>query len=132
MFCLVGEAPKLLSELKNLTVAVNEKISLSCSISAGDPVAQIKWYCKNKEITKSKKYELSFVDTTATLTINMTELSDATAYRCEAVNKLGKCETQCSLAILCKSKAKVNFSLNICCSKTQAVTQKNSYKSAVE
>jgi len=92
-------APKLLEDLTDATFVAPEKAELSCRISAGDPAAEIHWYRDGKEIYKSKRYEMARDGDKASLTIASTETTDSATYRCEAVNKLGKVKTDCTVAV---------------------------------
>jgi len=94
-----GAAPKLLEELADATLVAPEKATLSCRISAGDPAAEMHWYRDGKEIFKSKRYEMTRDGDTASLVIAATETTDSATYRCEAVNKLGKVKTECSVVV---------------------------------
>ena len=42
---------------------------------------------------------MSYEDEVSTLTIDKLEPADDNTYRCEAANKLGKVETQCTLTV---------------------------------
>lgn len=94
-----GAAPKLLEDLTDATLIAPEKVVLSCRISAGDPPAEMHWYRDNKEIYKNKRYEMTRDGDTASLIIAASETTDSATYRCEAVNKLGKVKTDCSLVV---------------------------------
>jgi len=96
---LAGAAPKLLEDLADAALVAPEKAVLSCRISAGDPAAEMHWYRDGKEIFKSKRYELTRDGDTASLVIAATETTDSATYRCEAVNKLGKVKTECSVVV---------------------------------
>jgi len=94
-------------ELEDKTVTLkdsSEKVHLECTITAGDPKAQIHWYKNSKEIYSDKHYSLKYQDDVAVCVMDKAELSDAGWYRCEAVNKLGRVETQCTLTVNAKPK----------------------------
>ena len=95
----VGDPPKLVENLSDLSAISPEPVSLECKINLGDPVANIKWFRDNKEITKNKKYEMSQIGEVVALAINEAEPSDSATYRCEAKNKLGQVKTQCKLTV---------------------------------
>ena len=95
----VGTAPELVEELSDLTIVAPETASLQCTVSPGQPTADIHWFYKDKEIYKNKKYQMSYSDSVAVLTINGSEPKDTGAYRCEAFNKVGRVQTQCTLNI---------------------------------
>jgi hypothetical protein len=100
----VGEAPQILEKLKDLTVTVPAKVIMECSISRGDPQAEIHWYKDAKEIYSGNNVNLLYKDKVAVCAMDKVELSDAGWYRCEAVNKLGRVETQCTLTVNAKPK----------------------------
>ena len=87
-----------------MTVTVPEKALLECSLTRGDPKAEIHWYKDSKEIYSDSHNELMYKDKVAVCLIEKTQLSDAGWYRCEAVNKLGRVETQCTLTVNAKPK----------------------------
>ncbi len=97
--------------LSDLAVLAEEEAILTCTISPGDPRADVRWFHKDKEIHPSKTVIMSYDDSTAKLTVKDAQMKNAGAYRCEAVNKLGRVETQCVLTVnseyqlICVSKA---------------------------
>ena len=102
MCVTVGDAPEVVEGLEDTIVVAPEDAVLSCEITPGNPKAAIHWYKEAKEIYKNKKYLMSYSDNVAELTVKNLEPSDAAAYRCEAVNKIGRVETQCVLTIQSK------------------------------
>jgi hemicentin len=96
---IVGSAPSLEEELSDISVKSSQKVTLKCKITAGDPKSKITWYFKDKEVKITKKMKVSYENEEAVLTINDAELSNAGSYRCEASNKLGRVETQCTLTV---------------------------------
>ena len=99
MLFAVGTAPEVLEPLSDLTVVSPDKASLTCSINAGEPTATLRWYKNSQELKAGKRYEISYDDTHANLTILDTITSDSDQYRCEAVNKIGRVETTGRLTI---------------------------------
>ena len=91
----------MLSELSNQIVVATETIKLSFTADLGDPLAAVHWYKDNKEIYENIKNSFEVDDDSVSLTISECNLKDAAAYRCEASNKLGRVETQCTLTVLC-------------------------------
>ena len=96
---LAGAAPELREPLHDVTVIAGQQAKLKCQLSKGDPAASMRWLKDNRELPKNKKYTISYSDAEATLLIDDTQLSDAGSFRFEASNKLGRVETQCSLAV---------------------------------
>ena len=76
-----------------------QKVTFTCELEPGEPKAKIHWYKDAKEIYAGRKYEMSFVGTTAKLEINPTELSDTATYRVEAENKLARVDSQATLTV---------------------------------
>ena len=95
----VGSAPTLEEELSDISVKSSQKVAMKCEITSGDPKSKITWYFKDKEVSASKKVKISYENDEAVLTISDAALSDAGWYRCEASNKLGRVETQCTLTV---------------------------------
>ncbi len=50
----------------------------------------------------NEKYAISYKGQTASLTINDLEIGDAGKYRCEAVNKISRVETEAKLTVYCE------------------------------
>lgn len=76
-----------------------EDITLECDIAPGKPAASIKWFKNDSEIFGGKKYTSSFMNETATLEIKKADFKDSGVYKCEASNKLGMVDTECTLKI---------------------------------
>ena len=75
---------------------------LECELDRGDPKARVTWYKGTKEVYSGGKIHIDFQDNTASLDLKETSVSDGGMYRCEAVNKLGRVETQCTLEVQSK------------------------------
>ena len=95
----VGSPPEVVEPLQNVVVQTPGKAVLKCDITPGDPVADVHWFKDSKELYKGRKYSMSYVDDVASLTIAEPTVSDGGSYRCEATNKLGTVETDCSLVV---------------------------------
>ena len=95
----VGTKPKLLTPLEDMKVTAPKMATLRCDILAGDPAPRIHWYKNNKEIYASRKYSMKYEDSTATLTITDTNMTDNATYTCEADNKVGRVDTQADLLV---------------------------------
>ena len=93
----------MLEPLADTTSKAQKETSLQCKIDAGEPTSAIHWYKDNKELYDGKKFHLTFSKDVATLRIADSGVSDSGAYRCEAVNKLGRAETECKLTVECES-----------------------------
>lgn len=98
-FILVGTAPKVLENLCEATIVSPEPVTLKCVLDFGEPVAEVKWFKGPKEIKKSQKFTIIIEDKVASLVIQETEPQDAGVYRCMAINPLGQCQMEATLAI---------------------------------
>ncbi|XP_064646233.1 titin-like [Lineus longissimus] len=96
---LVGTAPKLEAGLDDVTVVVPNEAKLDCDIAGGDPVAEIKWFKNNKELTASDKYKMSYKNKTAALIIKDSKPEDAATYRCTASNIIANVQTQANVIV---------------------------------
>ena len=67
--------------------------------SHNNPCTSLYRFKNSKQLKDNTKYEMSTDDDTLTLTIPVTEPADKGPYRCEASNKLGRVETQCTLTV---------------------------------
>ena len=80
-----------------------ERVDLSCQIYLGTPTADVQWYRNGKEINNLKYNITTGVnDVWRTLSIVKSEETDSATYRCEAVNKVGKTQTECIVDVLRK------------------------------
>lgn len=98
----VGNPPEILEPLLDMLVVAPEEAHLECDIAPGDPPAEIHWYKENKEIYRTKRMSMSYHKELASLVIPKTDVRDGGWYRCEAVNRLGRVETQCTLVVQSK------------------------------
>ena len=74
--------------------------------------AVVDWRFKNgKDIKSNTKCVLSVDKDVGTLTLKVTELNDAGTYKCEASNKLGTVNTECTVEVQGKSR----FVIYSCC-----------------
>lgn len=94
-----GTAPKLLEDLQDGVFVSPDPIKLACRVNLGEPTSEVHWFRENKEIYKTKKYEMSQDGDQLALTILSTEPTDSATYRCEVSNKLGSVKTQCSIVV---------------------------------
>lgn len=95
----VGSPPEVVEPLQNVVMQTPGEAVLKCDITPGDPVADVHWFKDSKELYKGRKYSMSYVNDVALLTIAEPTVKDSGSYRCEAVNKLGTVETDCSLVV---------------------------------
>lgn len=74
--------------LKPVSLNEGERLSLSCHISGSSPLS-VQWMKDRKEVVASASCRMSFVDGTATLTVDRTSKADAGDYLCKAANNVG-------------------------------------------
>ena len=95
----VGNAPKIVKGLVDLTKISPEEAIMDCTIDIGEPAAEIKWYKNGKQISAGKKYEMSYKNKRAELKIPTTEIDDGAEYRCEASNIMARVDTKGTLTV---------------------------------
>ena len=100
IYIAVGSPPEIIEGIQDETIVSPEDAILDCEIRPGDPKAAIHWYKDTKEIYKNKKYDVTYQEDIAELTVKGSEPSDTGTYRCEAVNKIGKVQTEAKLTII--------------------------------
>ena len=98
----VGRPPEILEPLLDMEIIAPEEAHLECDIDIGDPPARLVWYKDNKELRPGGKHEMEYGEEIATLVIRDTTTADAGTYRCEAANKLGRVETECTMVVQSK------------------------------
>ena len=93
----------MIEPLADKTSKAQQETTLQCKIDAGEPPASIRWFKDNKELYDGKRYRLTYdKDVVATLGFADSVVNDSGTYRCEAVNKLGRVDTECKLTVECK------------------------------
>lgn len=97
---IVGDAPKLLEGLEDLTVIAPELAEFFCDVQLGTPKSEIHWF-KNDKPIQGSKYETTYIakDESACLTINKTDLADAGEYKIVIKNELGEVSSTGKLII---------------------------------
>lgn len=92
---LTKEAPVIQEPLADVSVGINQKVTLSC-IVGGSPTPDIKWFKNGASFTtKTMIYE----NRVAKLTIDQTSESTEATYKCVATNEAGTAETTCSINV---------------------------------
>uniref|UniRef100_A0A8D3DPX9 Ig-like domain-containing protein n=1 Tax=Scophthalmus maximus TaxID=52904 RepID=A0A8D3DPX9_SCOMX len=89
-FDVAGEAPRVNSELDNITCSEGHTAILECVIT-GEPAAEMLWFCDDVclKITGGK-YRVEVDDKLYRLYINSFTYTDAGVYKCVARNTLGE------------------------------------------
>jgi len=80
-------------------------VTLKCSYDNGGLDTEVKWYRGNKEISKSRKYQLSQTGREATLTIKDVQTADSAQYTCLISNSIGKASSAAKVTVSGKSYA---------------------------
>ena len=93
----------MLEPLSDRTSKTGQETTLQCKIDAGEPTSSTHWYKDGKELYESKRYRLTYDNDVATLRFADSGVADSGTYRCEAVNKLDRVDTECKLTVECKS-----------------------------
>uniref|UniRef100_A0A7N4NJ03 Ig-like domain-containing protein n=1 Tax=Sarcophilus harrisii TaxID=9305 RepID=A0A7N4NJ03_SARHA len=97
----VKEPPKFVKKLEASKIGKQgESIQLECKIS-GSPEIKVMWFKNDSELHESWKYNMSFTDSVALLTINEASTEDSGDYICEAHNGVG--DASCSTALTVKA-----------------------------
>uniref|UniRef100_G3UK67 Titin n=1 Tax=Loxodonta africana TaxID=9785 RepID=G3UK67_LOXAF len=95
------EPPKFVKKLEASKVAKQgEPVQLECKIS-GSPEIKVLWFRNDSELHESWKYNMSFINSVALLTINEASTEDSGDYICEAHNGVG--DASCSTALTVKA-----------------------------
>lgn len=97
--CSVGDPPEILQPFKDVTVVAPKSATFQCRIDPGDPEAKVRCFRDAKEIYNGPKYQIQIDGESVKLVVLDTELSDASKYKCEAANKIGKAETVAQLIV---------------------------------
>lgn len=71
---------------------VNEEDSAKfiCNIDNYDSTTEVTWYCGVRQLEASDKYEITYEDGVAVITINKITRADDGTYRCKIVNEYGE------------------------------------------
>ena len=85
--------------LVDVTKISPEEAIMECTISAGEPQSEIKWFKDGKQISAGKKYDMTYKDKHAVLKVKDSQVQDAGKYRCEASNIIGSVDTSATLTI---------------------------------
>jgi titin len=94
--------------MDDATITAPHEAVLICRFDVGEPAAKVAWYKDAKEIYAGSKYDMSWSNGQAKLTIDRTAVADAARYRCEAVNKIGRASTEAQLIVNAAPKIEVD------------------------
>ena len=98
----VGDAPRLITGVTDVTVITPEVATLECCVKLGSKEAEIWWLKNAKQLYPGRKYEMLYWDNKASLVIKDTQTSDSGSYRCEVANALGRVDSIGALTVYSK------------------------------
>lgn len=78
--------------------SVGKTVKMESRVSGSQPLT-VTWFKDNSEIYGSDKYDLSFQNNLATLSVRDTLSSDSGVYTCTATNEAGQASCRVSLNI---------------------------------
>lgn len=92
--------------------SVGKTVKMESRVSGSQPLT-VTWFKDNSEIYGSDKYDVSFQNNLATLSVRDTLSSDSGVYTCTATNEAGQASCRVSLNITGTSVS-VNLHLSFC------------------
>lgn len=99
MFFFFLEPPKFVTKLDSTKLAViGSIVVLECKVT-GSPEIAIKWYKNNVEISPSNKYQMTFIDSVATLQISNCSFDESGDYICVASSDAGSDKCSCLVTV---------------------------------
>ena len=96
---LTGTAPSVMHKMKPKTVVAPGEVAMECGFDFGEPEGSVHWYKDTREVYADHKYEMTKRGELAVLKIKETELSDASTYKVEVANKLGRVSSDAPLTV---------------------------------
>ncbi len=85
--------------MNDVLVVAPATATMTCNITPGDPMPKITWSKGSHDIDAGGRYEMTYIDGVATLTIKDTVVKDDSDYKCVAKNKVGSVETSGYLTV---------------------------------
>lgn len=105
-YFISAEPPKFIKKPEALQfVRQGDTVQLECKIT-GTPEIKITWYKNDQALQASNRLHMSFVESTAVLTILDASAEDAGDYICEAQNSAGA--ASCSTSVSVKGQQHVS------------------------
>ena len=71
---------------------------LDCKIAGSLPM-RVSWFKEGKELTASDRYQIAFVEGTASLEISRVDMNDAGNFTCRATNSVGSKDSSGALIV---------------------------------
>ena len=96
---MLGERPRILSDIDDVTVTSPDVAVLECRVKPGSEDTEISWFKDARPLRSGRKYEMLFWDDKASLVVKETEPSDNGTYRCVLSNEHGKAEASARLTV---------------------------------
>lgn len=98
-FDVVGEAPRVVTELENVICSEGSAALLECVIT-GEPAPEVSWYFNEVGLeVNAGKYRAEVNDKSYRLCVSSFTFTDAGVYKCVAKNKLGEVTTMSHLSL---------------------------------
>ena len=92
---VIGDPPRIIKPLPDLSTGIlGKKLTLSCDIDRGKPIADIAVSKDGRDITMSRRVNVMFQDKLVEIAVSESTNTDAGNYKIEAKNALGSCETE--------------------------------------
>uniref|UniRef100_A0A671KJ39 Uncharacterized protein n=1 Tax=Sinocyclocheilus anshuiensis TaxID=1608454 RepID=A0A671KJ39_9TELE len=76
--------------IKHSVADEGDDIKLICNIDNYDSTTEVTWYCGVRQLEEGAKYEITYEDGLATITIKGITRTDDGTYRCKVVNEYGE------------------------------------------
>uniref|UniRef100_A0A8C1ATC9 Uncharacterized protein n=1 Tax=Cyprinus carpio carpio TaxID=630221 RepID=A0A8C1ATC9_CYPCA len=76
--------------IKHSVADEGDDIKLICNIDNYDSTTEVTWYCGVRQLEEGTKYEITYEDGLATITIKGITRTDDGTYRCKVVNEYGE------------------------------------------
>lgn len=91
-------APLFTKPLRNVDSVVGGACRLDCKIAGSLPM-RVSWFKDGKELTASDRYQIAFVEGTASLEISRVDMNDAGNFTCRATNSVGSKDSSGALIV---------------------------------
>uniref|UniRef100_A0A8C3F4K7 Ig-like domain-containing protein n=1 Tax=Chrysemys picta bellii TaxID=8478 RepID=A0A8C3F4K7_CHRPI len=90
--------PSFTRTLRDIHETIGLPVTFDCGITGSEPI-EVTWAKNNQEIRTGRKYQISYVDNIAYLTVLNIDNADSGTYTCHASNEVGKdsCTAQLSI-----------------------------------
>lgn len=86
---LISEPAVILEKPEPMTVTAGNTFTLECTVG-GTPELITKWFKDGRELTNSRKHQISFSNKVATLRVLSADMDDRGLYTFEVQNEVGQ------------------------------------------